>query len=159
MSEWLRGAADCTFAAVSPLRRCSRTACGRAAVATLTYIYADSTAVVGPLATYAEPHSYDLCDAHADRLTAPRGWEVVRLDVDAETAGPAGDDLVALADAVREGRDGSQSMVNGVTAGFSDPTTGASGGSLMAPPVRRPEPNGRRRGHLRVLPDPESGSE
>jgi hypothetical protein len=46
---------------MSPLRRCSRTACGRQAVATLTYVYADSTAVVGPLATYAEPHSYDLC--------------------------------------------------------------------------------------------------
>ena len=64
---------------MSPLRRCSRAACGRPAVATLTYAYSDSTAVVGPLATYAEPHSYDLCDAHADRLTAPRGWEVVRL--------------------------------------------------------------------------------
>jgi hypothetical protein len=28
------------------------------------------------------------------------------------------------------------------------------GGALMAPAARRPEPNGRRRGHLRVLPDP-----
>lgn len=87
---------------MSPLRRCSRTACGRPAVATLTYVYSDSTAVVGPLATYAEPHSYDLCDAHADRLTAPRGWEVVRLDVDADVAIPGIDDIAALADAVRE---------------------------------------------------------
>ena len=45
-------------------------------MATLTYVYADSTAVVGPLATQAEPHSYDLCNQHAHRLTAPRGWEV-----------------------------------------------------------------------------------
>ena len=59
-------------------RRCSRSGCGRAAVATLTYVYADSTAVVGPLATYAEPHSYDLCEEHAVRLTVPRGWEVLR---------------------------------------------------------------------------------
>jgi hypothetical protein len=49
-------------------------------VATLTYVYADSTAVVGPLATQAEPHSYDLCTQHAHRLTAPRGWEVVRFE-------------------------------------------------------------------------------
>ena len=65
--------------AVSPMRRCSRTACNRTAVMTLTYVYADSTAVLGPLATYAEPHCYDLCEVHGERLTAPRGWEIVRL--------------------------------------------------------------------------------
>ncbi|KPC91531.1 hypothetical protein ADL27_29840, partial [Streptomyces sp. NRRL F-6602] len=59
---------------MSPVRRCSRTACGRPAVATLTYVYADSTAVLGPLATYAEPHCYDLCAEHSERLTAPRAW-------------------------------------------------------------------------------------
>ena len=64
---------------VGLLRRCSRTACGRPATTTLTYVYADQTAVVGPLATYAEPHAYDLCDAHSERLSAPRGWEVLRL--------------------------------------------------------------------------------
>jgi hypothetical protein len=53
------------------------------AVATLTYIYAESTAVLGPLATSAEPHCYDLCQAHTDSLTVPVGWEVVRLKVDA----------------------------------------------------------------------------
>jgi hypothetical protein len=57
---------------------------------------------VGPLATYAEPHSYDLCEGHAHGLTAPRGWEVVRLDIDAERGVPGIDDLEALADAVRE---------------------------------------------------------
>jgi hypothetical protein len=39
-------------------------------------------------------------------------------------------------------------------AGFSDPVTGAYGGALTAPSAGRPESNGRRRGHLRVLPDP-----
>ena len=87
---------------MSPVRRCSRTACGRPAVATLTYVYADSTAVLGPLATYAEPHCYDLCAAHSERLTAPRGWEVLRLAPDPDTLGPSSDDLEALADAVRE---------------------------------------------------------
>ena len=88
--------------AVSVVRRCSRTACRQPAVFTLTYVYADSTAVLGPLATYAEPHCYDLCAMHAERLTAPRGWEVVRLPTDSAGAGPGSDDLEALADAVRE---------------------------------------------------------
>jgi Protein of unknown function (DUF3499) len=87
---------------VSPLRRCSRTACGNAAVATLTYVYAESTAVLGPLATHAEPHCYDLCTDHSERLTAPRGWEIVRLAIDPEDEGPSSDDLEALANAVRE---------------------------------------------------------
>jgi hypothetical protein len=116
---------------VSPLRRCSRTACGRAAVATLTYVYADSTAVVGPLATYAEPHSYDLCEEHAGRLTAPLGWEVVRLDVDTSPAMPNSDDLEALAIAVRE----------------------AARPSAQPPPGPHPSETGRR-GHLRVLRPP-----
>lgn len=59
------------------------------------------TAVVGPLATYAEPHAYDLCDQHSERLSAPRGWEVMRLAHD-DQHGPSSDDLLALADAVRE---------------------------------------------------------
>jgi hypothetical protein len=84
------------------MRRCSRAGCTQPATATLTYVYADSTAVLGPLATYAEPHCYDLCSAHAERLTAPLGWDVVRLAVDPESYGPTPDDLAALADAVRE---------------------------------------------------------
>jgi hypothetical protein len=84
------------------VRRCTRAGCTEPAVATLTYVYADSTAVLGPLATYAEPHCYDLCAAHSERLTAPRGWDVVRLAVDPHAYGPTADDLEALADAVRE---------------------------------------------------------
>jgi len=74
----------------------------KGAVATLTYVYADSTAVLGPLATYAEPHSYDLCEGHAERLSAPIGWEVVRLAPDPDACGPSRYDLEALADAVRD---------------------------------------------------------
>lgn len=107
------------------------------AVATLTYAYSDSTAVVGPLASYSEPHSYDLCEEHAVRLTVPRGWEVVRHEGDFEPPTPSYDetpsydDLTALAEAVRE-------------AG-------------RAEPALEPEAvaNGGRRAHLRVLPDPD----
>lgn len=83
-------------------RRCSKTGCPRPAVATLTYAYADRAVVVGPLATYAEPHTYDLCLDHAERLTVPRGWEVVRLEGDYSEPALAADDLLALAEAVRE---------------------------------------------------------
>ena len=129
-------------------------------MATLTFVYSDSTAVVGPLATVREPHSWDLCVTHAGRITAPRGWELVRH------AGPLPmqpdeDDLVALADAVREGRNGIPAMPASGFAqpanGFSDPTGApvtAPGGGLLAQPVHRTKTAGRRRGHLRVLPDP-----
>jgi Protein of unknown function (DUF3499) len=124
----------------------------------LTFVYSDSTAVVGPLATAREPHSWDLCVGHAGRITAPRGWELVRH------AGPLPnppdeDDLVALADAVREGREGvvAGSSLKGIQAGFSDPVNGShvnsGGGGLLAASARRPGAADRRRGHLRVLPD------
>lgn len=83
-------------------RRCSKPSCNGAAYSTLTYVYADSTAVLGPLATYAEPHCYDLCQMHAERLTAPLGWEVVRITPDPDSLKPSSDDLEALANAVRE---------------------------------------------------------
>jgi len=107
-------------------RRCSRPACKRTAVHTLTYVYRDSTAVLGPLAAFVEPHCYDLCAAHADRMTVPKGWEVVRLP-----DGPAeeqSDDLEALANAVME----------------------AAAPDVPAEPVGQGVEVGRRR-HLRVL--------
>ena len=109
-------------------------------MATLTYVYADSTAVVGPLAAYAEPHCYDLCFEHAHRLTAPRGWEVVRLEVDENAYAPSVDDLEALANAVRE-------------AGRPPADKPAAKAPQQPPP---PGPAGAqgRRGHLRVLRNP-----
>jgi hypothetical protein len=59
-------------------RPCSKVACNHDAVATLTYVYADSMAVLGPLSISAEPHTYDLCDRHAESLSAPQGWQVMR---------------------------------------------------------------------------------
>jgi len=127
---------------VSPVRRCSRSACSRPAVATLTYAYADSTAVLGPLATYAEPHCYDLCQQHSERLTAPRGWEVVRLAPDPEALGPSSDDLEALADAVREAA--------------RPPAGGPAGGDPRGDGTHSGGPSDvGRRGHLRVLRPPE----
>ncbi|MGH8959621.1 MAG: DUF3499 domain-containing protein [Jatrophihabitantaceae bacterium] len=111
-------------------RRCTRTGCAQSAVATLTYAYSDLTAVVGPLASFAEPHSYDLCEQHALRLTVPRGWEVLRHVGDFPAPIPHADDLEALADAVREA---ARVEISATYAGEVDVATG-------------------RRGHLRVVP-------
>jgi hypothetical protein len=121
----------------SHTRRCSRNGCPKAAVATLTYVYADSTAVVGPLAAFAEPHTYDLCDRHARGLTAPRGWDLVRHEAEFQPDPPGPDDLVALAEAVRE-------TVRPVAVGDE------SGGRVMG----RPPAQMARRGHLRAVPPP-----
>lgn len=101
----------------------------------MTYVYADSTAVLGPLATYAEPHSYDLCTRHSERLTAPRGWDVLRLSTDQTLPGPSPDDLLAIADAVREaGKVGSGSDQANASSGLDQRDMG-------------------RRGHLRAVPN------
>ena len=62
-------------------RTCSKVACVGDAVSTLTYDYADSMAVVGPLSYSPEPNSYDLCSKHSERLSVPQGWKVVRHEV------------------------------------------------------------------------------
>ena len=114
-------------------RVCSRVSCRSVASMTLTYIYADSTAVLGPLATFSEPHSYDLCDKHSARLTVPNGWNVIRQSADLENAGPSDDDLMAIADAVRE------------VAQSPSPTEHAISQSSTQSGVGR-------RGHLRAVP-------
>lgn len=87
--------------------------------------------MLGPLALHAEPHAYDLCETHSESLSAPRGWEVLRLALESKDPEPSEDDLLALANAVRE----------------------------AARPIQEPAPapiqeTGRevaRKGHLRVL--------
>jgi hypothetical protein len=100
---------------------------------TLTYIYAESTAVLGPLATFSEPHAYDLCDKHSTRLTVPNGWNVIRPTADENQAGPSDDDLMAIADAVRE-------VAQSALADQASPALSQSHSSVG------------RRGHLRAVP-------
>jgi hypothetical protein len=68
---------------------------------------------------------------------------------------PGEDDLSALADAVRESRDGSMFPSRGGAAldNLADGAPVAANPAVMAPPAH-PVTSGRRRGHLRVLPDP-----
>ncbi|MCT1866726.1 DUF3499 domain-containing protein [Dermabacter sp. p3-SID358] len=74
-------------------RSCSKSSCSKPAVATLTFVYADSTAVIGPLSRESEPHSYDLCASHAASFTAPKGWTVVTAPAPLAPE----DDVLALA--------------------------------------------------------------
>lgn len=112
-------------------RTCSRGGCRRKAVTTLTYVYADSVAVVGPLATFSEPHAYDLCEMHGERMTVPNGWTVIRQERTGLEAGPTDADLMAIADAVRE---------------ISRPPQEVSARSTTTTPELG------RRGHLRAVP-------
>ncbi|MGO0575124.1 DUF3499 domain-containing protein [Ornithinimicrobium panacihumi] len=121
------------------LRQCSKTACSQPATSTLTYVYAEQTAVLGPLAVHAEPHSYDLCEDHATKLTAPRGWDIIRLELPEGQPRPPVDDLAALADAVREHR-APGSVVH------IDATAPQEGRGATVTEIGR-------RGHLRVLRD------
>jgi hypothetical protein len=117
-------------------RCCSRTACKQSPVYTLTYVYKDSTAVLGPLAGYVDPHSWDLCEMHAARLVVPRGWDVVRLPAD--PAQERADDMEALANIVRDvGR-----------------AERASAQARQAAPLRQPEPKQAAQGRPAAGPRP-----
>lgn len=151
-TAWLRTFRRCdgvTVPLVTIMRRCSRTACAERAVATLTYVYADQTAVLGPLATFAEPHTYDLCADHSRGLTAPRGWQVVKLVTGFDMVESDADDLLAVVDAV----DARASRSRSAAAG------GAGSSARQSRPVPPPVgpvhgPTGAGRGrHLRILRD------
>jgi hypothetical protein len=95
--------------------------------------------VLGPLGPAREPNSYDLCEGHSGALSAPRGWEVIRLPgIDEAPPITPDDDLMALARAVRE-------------TGMLDGEAGPEHGPLS------PAPDSVRvvasRGHLSVIVD------
>ena len=82
-----------------------------------------------PSGAFDARHRQGHRQGHSERLTAPRGWEVVRLAPDPDSLLLSTDDLLALADAVRE-----------------------SGRPVPPPPEVTPSgPDVGRRGHLRVL--------
>lgn len=79
---------------MSHARQCSRTTCYAPAVATLTYQYNDATAVLGPLAPIVDPSAFDFCQSHANTLTVPRGWTMIRLADNFEPPARAGEEEV-----------------------------------------------------------------
>ncbi|WP_371300729.1 DUF3499 domain-containing protein [Citricoccus sp. K5] len=126
------------------MRQCSKTSCQSAALATLTYNYADSTVVLGPMSRLAEPHTYDLCEKHARSMTAPKGWELLRIQPPEGAEPPVPeepDDLLALAHAVRE---------PAVRPASSSPSVGRRGTTPDAGP--RPETTGSVNGDAPARP-------
>ncbi|HEY8525500.1 MAG TPA: DUF3499 family protein [Acidimicrobiales bacterium] len=57
-------------------RACARPACSEAASATLTYDYQARVTWLDALSGDPHPMSYDLCAAHAEAMTVPRGWRL-----------------------------------------------------------------------------------
>lgn len=112
-------------------------------MATLTFVYAQQTAVLGPLARQNDPGSYDLCEVHAERTSPPRGWEILRLPRAARALAPDEEDLLALAEAVREIGLAEEPM----RAAAGDPMPGGEGSGGIVELGRR--------GHLRVITDAE----
>ena len=68
-----------------------------------------------------------MCAAHSERLTVPVGWNVIKEEIVDHNTGPSEEDLMAIANAVRE-------------VASSDSTN------------KSLQPELGRRGHLRVLP-------
>lgn len=118
-------------------------------MATLTYVYAESSAVLGPLSPERHPGGYDLCSEHSGELTVPQGWELVRLPgVDGTADEHEPDDIMALARAVRE-----IGMLDDEVA----PTDGAAtADSHAAVPDMAGVTVLGRRGHLAVIADRDS---
>lgn len=111
------------------MRFCSCNGCSIPALVTLTYVYADSTAVLGPLSPQAEPHCYDLCKTHATKINAPRGWQILCLDpaIIAPEAPdvPAGyiepsDELTEIADAAAGKANGKQTGNSELYRGYRE---------------------------------------
>ena len=89
---------------VTLIRQCSRPGCGKPAVATLEFNYAEQRAIVGPLSVCGNPHRWDLCENHARRTTVPQGWALEFVDEAVEDTAAEADeeDLMALAEAVQQ---------------------------------------------------------
>ena len=100
----------------------------------MTYVHADATVVIGPLGRRAEPGAHDLCAEHAAKLTPPVDWQLIRIDSGQTPPERSRDDLLAIADAVREAAD------------RTPPRTASTGETDSAH-------TGRKHGHLRIIGD------
>ncbi|WP_075736661.1 DUF3499 domain-containing protein [Corynebacterium phocae] len=141
-----------------PKKKCSRPGCSEPAVATLTYAYSEQTAVVGPLGVEDNPHSWDLCDKHSSRITAPHGWELLRVGhVELDD-----DDLMGLAEAVGAGR-ATGELGSDVDPIDYEPTFDGSDPDRSNHPVFRmrrvADVRAARRAHLSVVPDEDSAKQ
>ena len=128
-------------------RQCSKIGCSREAASTLTYVYAEQVVVVGPLSHEADPHGYDLCAEHTDRLTMPRGWDLLRLEIDLTDPTGSVRDISALAEVVR-GRRGTAVEEDDDAAAAADEHPADTGSHLRLVHDRDEDPRREQRaGH------------
>nr|WP_258771924.1 DUF3499 domain-containing protein [Brevibacterium aurantiacum] len=139
------------------MRLCSKVSCSRSATATMTYVHADACVVIGPLSRRSEPGAHDLCADHAAKLTPPVDWQLIRIGGEQAPPERTRDDLLAIADAVREaaGRPGNGARTGGgATASSSDSSSTSSTGSPAGSESRNDgSVQGRKHGHLRIIGD------
>lgn len=111
----------------------------------MTYVHADACVVIGPLSRRAEPGAHDLCADHAAKLTPPVGWQLIRIQGEQAPPERTHDDLLAIADAVREaaGRPGDGARPGEAASPSTSTTERRSDGSMP----------GRKHGHLRIIGD------
>ena len=72
---------------------------------------------------------------HGERLKVPHGWSVIKQELSGQEQGPSDDDLMAIADAVRE------VAMTPITSDSQESTNSQSAQTQIG-----------RRGHLRAVP-------
>lgn len=87
------------------VRRCSRNGCRWPASASLTYAYAKSLVWIEDLTPQPHPAVYDLCAAHAERLSVPIGWGKEDLRIVPPPVTPIRPGVEAVAPAVAKPAD------------------------------------------------------
>ncbi|WP_425339340.1 DUF3499 domain-containing protein [Brevibacterium marinum] len=145
MAAGLEPSSRVQWRTVSAVRLCSKVSCPGSAAATMTYVHADACVVIGPLSQRAEPGAHDLCADHAAKLTPPVGWQLIRIEGEQAPPERTHDDLLAIADAVREaaGRPGQDEGTGAGESSGASPTETRHDGSMP----------GRKHGHLRIIGD------
>ncbi|MCU9986772.1 DUF3499 domain-containing protein [Mobiluncus curtisii] len=141
-------------------RRCSKPSCPNPAVATMTFDYRERSAIIGPLSAHRNPGAYDFCREHAEKLTAPRGWEVVHLTNSFTPPPPNDEELMALANAVKAAAQNPAPRQAVHPEGYRGPlgrdahSSNESDATASGPPPA----TGKRHGHLTLVPPPKQVS-
>ena len=126
----------------------------------MTFDYRERSAIIGPLSSHRNPGAYDFCREHAEKLTAPRGWEVVHLTNSFSPPPPNDEELMALANAVKAAarNPAPRPAVHpeghrGAWGHEPQPTDGLGGLESKSANA-----TGKRRGHLTLVSPPKSVS-
>ena len=79
---------------------CSRPGCNQRAIALVVYAYRDLNVEVGPVKNDPPAGSHQLCQTHLDRLSVPKGWQLIRRG-NPHPGNLTADEIEALAQEIR----------------------------------------------------------